>query len=80
MLNRDLVTNKYCGNIIGYTSNFAQRETTSSEGSTPTVPNSPGYNAGGLVTDSSNIASSGGVGDTTVINNFNNSGNTLFVQ
>ena len=69
----------YCGNIIGYSSNFAQRETTNSDGSTPTVPNSPGYNAGGLVTDSSNIASSGGASDTTVINNFNNSGNTLFV-
>tara|TARA_B100001248_G_scaffold258711_1_gene243441 strand:- start:12 stop:2561 length:2550 start_codon:yes stop_codon:yes gene_type:complete len=70
----------YCGNIIGYTANFDQRETTTSAGSTPTIPNSPGYKAGGLVTDVSNIAgSSGSSGSTTVVNNFNNTGSTLFV-
>jgi len=69
----------YCGNVIGYTSNYAQRETTNSAGSTPTIPNSPGHNAGGLATDTSNVAGSSGGTGTTVINNFNNSGNTLFV-
>ena len=70
----------YCGNIIGYTNNFAQKETANSEGSTPTIPNSPGYKAGGLTTDTSNIAgTNSAVGSTTVINNFNNTGSTLFV-
>mgnify|MGYP001223771512 CR=1 FL=1 len=70
----------YCGNIIGFTSNFAQREATNSAGQTPTTPNSPGHNAGGLLTDSSNIAGAGtSTTGTTVINNFNNTGNTLFV-
>ena len=70
----------YCGNIIGFTADYSQRETTNSAGSTPTIPNSPGHNAGGLVTDSSNIAgTSGGTTGATVINNFNNTGNSLFV-
>jgi len=70
----------YCGNIIGYTQNFQQRETQASEGSTPTTPNSPGFNAGGFVTDTSNISGSGAsVQGTTVINNFAGTGNTLYV-
>lgn len=70
----------YCGNVIGYTANYAQKTAEKSAGSSPTTPNSPGYNAGGLTTDVSNIAgSSGTTGSTTVINNFNNTGNTLFV-
>ena len=71
----------YCGNIIGYTQNFAQRETEQSEGSLPTTPQDrPGFNAGGFTTDTSNIAGSGAtVQGTTVINNFAGTGNTLFV-
>ena len=42
--------------------------------------NSPGYNAGGFTTDTSNIIGSGAtVSGTTVINNFAGTGNTLFV-
>ncbi len=70
----------YCGNIIGFTQNFEQRETETSEGSTPTIPNSPGHNAGGFTTDTSNVAGTGSsVTGTTVIQNFNNTGNTLYV-
>ena len=70
----------YCGNVIGFTTNHQQRETQSSEGSTPTIPDSPGHNAGGFVTDVSNRAGTGStVGGTTVIQNFNGSTNTLFV-
>ena len=70
----------YCGNIIGFTTNHQQRETQSSEGSTPTIPDSPGHNAGGFVTDTSNQAGTGStVGGTTVIQNFNGGTNTLYV-
>ena len=71
----------YCGNIIGYTQNFQQRETETSAGSTPVVPQDrPGHNAGGFVTDSSNVAGSGlSVSGTTVIQNFGGTGNTLYV-
>jgi len=70
----------YCGNIIGFTDNFQQRETENSAGATPTVPNSPGHNAGGFITDTSNVSGSGStVGATTVIQNFNGGANTLFV-
>lgn len=44
----------YCGNIIGYTTNFIQKEQETSDGSDPTIPNSPGYAAGGLQTSSGN--------------------------
>jgi hypothetical protein len=44
----------YCGNIIGYTTNYVQQEPQKSDGSDPSVPNSPGYHAGGLITDSGN--------------------------
>ena len=70
----------YCGNVIGFTQNFQQRETENSAGSTPTIPDSPGHNAGGFITDSTNIAGAGGtVSGTTVIQNFNGTSNTLFV-
>lgn len=76
----------YCGNVIGYTTNQQQTSSKKSEGTLPTPPsndqgqNHPGYQAGGLPTNSSNIAgTSGSTGDTTIINNFNNTGNTLFV-
>ena len=70
----------YCGNIIGYTTEFTQKEEQTSAGSTPTTPNSPGYKAGGLITDNtSNIGDTSSVSGTTVINNFNNSGATLFL-
>ena len=45
----------YCGNVIGFTQNFEQREIEKSDGSNPVAPNSPGYNAGGFTTDTSNI-------------------------
>ena len=70
----------YCGNIIGYTQEFEQRENETSLGNTPTVPNSPGYRAGGLITDTaSQISDNVSVSGTTVINNFNNTGNTLYL-
>ena len=71
----------YCGNVIGYTQNFQQRETQKSEGSDPVVPQDrPGHNAGGFITDTSNISGSGAtVSGTTVINNFAGTGNNLFV-
>lgn len=70
----------YCGNIIGYTQEFEQREQETSQGNTPTVPNSPGYRAGGLITDTaSQISDNVSVSGTTVINNFNNTGNTLYL-
>ncbi len=79
-INNQIPVYDYCGNIIGYTANYEQKTTGKSEGTSPTTPSSPGYNAGGLTTDVSNIAgSSGTTGSTTVINNFNNSGNNLFV-
>ena len=79
-INNQIPVYDYCGNIIGYTANHTQKTSGKSDGSSPTTPNSPGYNAGGLTTDVSNIAgSSGTTGNTTVINNFNNSGNNLFV-
>lgn len=40
----------YCGNIIGYTTNYVQQQQQTSDGTTPTKPNSPGYAAGGLNT------------------------------
>ena len=70
----------YCGNIIGYTATYSQQEQQKSAGTTPTVPNSPGYAAGGLTTDTSNIVgTSSTVGDTTIINNFNGGGTTLYI-
>jgi len=70
----------YCGNIIGYTTTQQQSEEQKSEGSVPTVPNSPGYAAGGLVTDVGNIAGTNStVGNTTVINNFGGSSSTLYI-
>ena len=46
----------YCGTIIGYTTQVVQREDDKSLGSDPTVPNSPGYLAGGLSTSDGNTA------------------------
>ena len=75
----------YCGAVIGYTTTQQQTSSKKSEGTTPTAPtnnqgqNHPGYQAGGLPTNSSNIAGTGSSGETTIINNFNNTGNTLFV-
>jgi hypothetical protein len=43
----------YCGNIIGYTANYTQRPIEKSEGDVPVVPvDRPGYQAGGLATNS----------------------------
>lgn len=70
----------YCGNIIGYTAEYTQQEIETSAGSTPTVPNSPGFKAGGFITDGTTTAgSSNAVSGTTVINNFNNSGSNLYL-
>lgn len=57
----------YCGTIIGYTANYVQKENEKSEGSTPTVPNSPGYLAGGLTTDAGNTTSSTDTIQNTVV-------------
>ena len=46
----------YCGTIIGYTTNAVQKEGEKSLGSDPTVPDSPGYLAGGLNTSDGNNA------------------------
>jgi len=46
----------YCGTIIGYTTQVIQREDDKSLGSDPTIPNSPGYLAGGLNTSDGNTA------------------------
>ena len=68
----------YCGNIIGYTAEYTQQEIETSAGNTPTVPNSPGFRAGGFITDGTTTAgSSNAVSGTTVINNFNNSGSNF---
>jgi hypothetical protein len=48
----------YCGTIIGYTTRIVQQEQQTSTGTTPTVPNSPGYLAGGLSTLSGTTSSS----------------------
>tara|TARA_X000001036_G_scaffold438354_1_gene485943 strand:- start:1374 stop:3926 length:2553 start_codon:yes stop_codon:yes gene_type:complete len=70
----------YCGNVIGFTKNHQQRETEQSAGSLPQAPNSPGYNAGGFTTDTSNVSGGGStVSGTTIINNFAGTGNTLYV-
>ena len=71
----------YCGNVIGFTTNHQQRTTEQSAGSDPVTPaNRPGFNAGGFVTDSSNISGTATtIEGTTVIQNFGGTGNTLFV-
>ena len=45
----------YCGSIIGYTTQYVQGSDETSEGSAPTVPNSPGYLAGGLATTQNSV-------------------------
>ena len=58
----------YCGNIIGYTANYVQRPIQQSAGAVPAAPTLgdgtvyPGYQAGGLTTDTSNVAA----GATTI--------------
>lgn len=58
----------YCGNIIGYTANYVQRPVQQSAGAVPTAPTLqdgtvyPGYQAGGLTTDTSSVAA----GATTI--------------
>mgnify|MGYP000019781346 CR=1 FL=1 len=54
----------YCGSIIGFTTNYVQQEQQTSDGSDPTVPNSPGFHAGGLITDTGNTT-----GDTSSVQN-----------
>ena len=56
----------YCGNVIGYTANIIQQDNQTSEGSTPTVPNSPGYNAGGFTTADSSTNTGSTIQNTTV--------------
>jgi hypothetical protein len=52
----------YCGNIIGYTANYVQRPVQQSAGAVPSAPTLgdgtvyPGYQAGGLTTDTSSVA------------------------
>lgn len=52
----------YCGNIIGYTTNYVQKAPEESNGNAPQVPDSPGFNAGNLTTNESNI-----IPDTPII-------------
>ena len=58
----------YCGNIIGYTANYVQRPVQQSAGDVPAAPTLgdgtvyPGYQAGGLTTDTSSVAA----GATTI--------------
>ena len=58
----------YCGNIIGYTANYVQRPIQQSAGAVPAAPTLangtvyPGYQAGGLTTDTSSVAA----GATTI--------------
>ncbi len=77
-INNQVPVYDYCGNIIGYTSNLSQRDLDEkSQGTNPSVPNSPGYLAGGLPTSTSGTTSTGG--DVTVINNFTSGGATLYI-
>ncbi len=71
----------YCGNVIGFTTTHQQRDTEVSAGSNPTTPaNRPGFNAGGFNTDTSNISGNAtSIEGTTVIQNFQGTGNTLYV-
>lgn len=69
----------YCGNVIGYTTTYEQRDIQKSEGDLPTVANSPGAFAGGFPTDSSSATGGGSGGTTTIINNFSGSGNDLYI-
>jgi hypothetical protein len=78
-LNNQTPVYDYCGNIIGYTKEHVERQELQSEGSIPTVPNSPGFNAGGVITSNGGTGSSGTTGGTTIINNFNNTGNNLYL-
>jgi len=69
----------YCGNVIGYTTTYEQRDIQKSEGDLPTLANSPGALAGGFPTDSSSATGGGSGGTTTIINNFSGSGNDLYI-
>jgi hypothetical protein len=70
----------YCGNVVGYREVYDQRDAQDSDGSTPTIPNSPGYNAGGFITSIDNTTSTSDVvSQTTVIQNFSGSGNNLYI-
>jgi hypothetical protein len=61
----------YCGNIIGYTTSLSQGTKETSKGSVPTIPNSPGYAAGGLATteEPTDTPSSLNSTTTTIITN-----------
>lgn len=70
----------YCGNVVGYREVYDQRAPQDSDGSIPTVPNSPGYNAGGFTTSIDNLTSNSDVvGQTTVIYNVGGGGNNLYI-
>jgi hypothetical protein len=66
----------YCGEVIGYTTNYDQTSPKESSGETPTDPNTPGFNAGGFPTS---VSQTGGAGGTTVINNTTISGGTIYI-
>jgi hypothetical protein len=69
----------YCGNVIGYTTKYTQKEIEKSEGVVPTTPSSPGANAGGFITDTTTASGSNSISNTTVINNFSGSGADLYI-
>lgn len=67
----------YCGSIIGYTTQFVQGSDETSQGTAPTVPNSPGYLAGGLSTSQNSTATTNTIdGETVSISG--GSGNTIY--
>jgi hypothetical protein len=62
----------YCGNIIGYTTNFVQRDNQKSTGLPPTEPSSPGYLAGGFETAFNDIPEDGVIASQTTQGDISN--------
>lgn len=68
----------YCGSVIGYTTQYVQSSNDTSTGSVPTVPNSPGYLAGGLNTTESTVTTSDTI-DGSTVTTFNTGGTTVYL-
>jgi hypothetical protein len=66
----------YCGSIIGYTTQFVQGSDETSQGTAPTVPNSPGYLAGGLSTSQNSVSTTDTIAGGTV--SISGGGNTVY--
>lgn len=84
-INNQIAVYDYCGNIIGYTANYTQRPTEKSEGNVPTAPTLdngtvyPGYNAGGLTTDTSNVTE-GATTIATTANTTSSDANVMYTK